>query len=63
MTSQPGYQTTVILILPIISRSQGNQTMKFGQLMKYNMRQIFLEKSYTKSGGETIPDPFPKNQN
>ena len=31
--------------------------------MKYNMRQIFLEKSYPKSGGETIPDPFPKNQN
>ena len=28
--------------------------MKFGQLIEYNMRNIFLEISYTKSGGETI---------
>ena len=41
---------------------RGNQTMKFGQLIEYNMRNIFLEKSYTKYGGETIPDPFLKNQ-
>ena len=27
--------------------------MKFGQLIDYNMRNIFLEKSYTKRGGET----------
>ena len=26
--------------------------MKFGQLIEYNMRNIFLEKSYTKCGGE-----------
>ena len=32
--------------------------MKFGQLIEYNMRNIFLEKSYTKSGKETIPRPF-----
>ena len=32
-------------ILPNISRSNGNQTMKFGQLIKYNMINIFLEKS------------------
>ena len=32
--------------------------MKFGQLIEYNMRNIFLEKSYTKSGRETIPRPF-----
>ena len=25
-----------------------------------NMRNIFLEKSYTKPGGETIPRPFSK---
>ena len=36
--------------------------MKFGQLIEYNLRKIFLEKSYTKRGGETIPDPFLKNQ-
>ena len=32
--------------------------MKFGQLIEYNLRNIFLEKSYTKYGGETIPRPY-----
>ena len=32
--------------------------MKFGQLIEYNMRNIFLEKSYTECGGETSPRPF-----
>ena len=27
---------------------------------KHNMRNTFLEKSYTKHGGETIPRPFPR---
>ena len=31
--------------------------MKFGQLKEYNMRNIFLEKSYT-CGGGTGPRPF-----
>ena len=35
-----------------------NQTMKFGQLIEYNMRNTILEKSNTKSGGETSPKPF-----
>ena len=56
--SQPSYQTIVIHILPNISRSKGNQTMKFGQLIECNMRNVFLEKSYTKCGGETSPRPF-----
>ena len=34
--------------------------MEFGQLIEHNMRNIFLEKSYTKCGGETIPRVFPK---
>ena len=29
--------------------------MKNGQLIECNMRNIFLEKSYTKCGGETSP--------
>ena len=33
MTSQPGQQTMLIHILPNISRSKGNQTMKFGNLI------------------------------
>ena len=32
--------------------------MKFGQLIEYNLRDIFLEKSHTKYGGETIPRLF-----
>ena len=32
--------------------------MKFGQLIECNMRNIFIEKSYTKCGGETSPRPF-----
>ena len=45
-------------ILFNISKSNGNQTMKFGQLTECNMRNIFLEKSYTKCDGETSPRPF-----
>ena len=48
VTSQPDKQTIVIHILPNISRSKGNQTMEFGQLIEHSMRNIFLEKSYTK---------------
>ena len=32
--------------------------MKPGQLIEYNLRIIFLQKSYTKCGGETIPRAF-----
>ena len=58
MTSQPGKKTIAMQILPNVSRSKDNQKMKFGQLIQYNMRNIFLEKSYTKFGGETIRRPF-----
>ena len=60
MTSQLGYQTIAIHILPNISRSEGNQAMTFGQLTEYNIRNIFLEKSNTKCAGETIPRPLSK---
>ena len=43
--SQPGKQKIVIHILPNISKSKGNQKMKFGHLIEYNMRIIFLGKS------------------
>ena len=60
MTSQLGQPTIAIDILPNISRSKGNQAMKFGQLIEYNMRNIFVEKSYIKCAGETIPRPLSK---
>ena len=47
-------------MLPNMSRSKGNQAMKFGQLIEYNMRNTFFEKSYTKYAGETIPRPLSK---
>ena len=50
-----GEQTIAIDILPNILRSKCNQTMKFDQLIEYNMRNIFLEKSYTQCVGDTIP--------
>ena len=34
MTSQPGFQTMAIYLLPTISQIKGNQAMKFGQLIK-----------------------------
>ena len=54
MTSQPLKKKTAIHILPNILRSESNQTMKFGPLIEYNMKKIFLEK-YTKSEQQTIP--------
>ena len=60
MTSKPDQQTIAIHIFTNISRSKGNQAMQFGQLTEYNMRNIFLEKSFTKCGRETSPRPFSK---
>ena len=50
MISQSGKQTIAIHILSNICRSKGNQKMKLGQLIEYNMKNIFLEKSCTKCG-------------
>ena len=41
-----------------VSRRTGNQTMKFGQLIDHNMRNIFLQNLYTKCGAETSPRTF-----
>ena len=46
--------------MPNISRSKGNQMMKFGQLIRYNMRNTLFEKSFSKYVRETIPRPFSK---
>ena len=57
MTSQPGKQTIVIYNCNI-SISKANQTMKFYKLTEYNMRNIFLEKSFRKCDGEASCRPF-----
>ena len=59
---QLGKQIIGIYILSNISRSKGIQTMNFGQLLEYNMRYIFLNKSYTNVVEKLFPDPFLKNQ-
>ena len=60
MTLQPGKQKIAKHILPNISRSKGNHTMKFFQLIEHNMINTFFEQSYTKCGEETITKPFQK---
>ena len=62
IASQPGQQTIVVPILLNISRSKGNHRMKFGQLIGCNMRNIFLEESYTKYNEETSLRPVSENQ-
>ena len=47
-------------MLPNISRSKGNQTIKFYPLMEYNVRNIFLEKPFTKCAGKVGRIPFHK---
>ena len=57
MTSQTARQIITIHTLANISGSKDIQTMKYDQLIEYNMKNIFLEKSYTKYCGEaTIID-------
>ena len=57
---QTGKQIITRHMLPNISRSKGNQAIKSGRLIEYNMRNNFLENLYTKCGGETSPRPFSK---
>ena len=48
MTSQYDQRTIAIHILPNVFRRKDNQTMKFGQLIEYNKRNIFHQKSCRK---------------
>ena len=50
--------TTTIHILLNISRSQGNQAIKFGQLIEYNKINIFLENSCRKWGKQASSRPL-----
>ena len=56
MTSQSDKQVIAIHLLPNILRNKDNETMKFGELIKYNLRNIFnvVEKLF--------PDPFLQNK-
>ena len=53
-----------IFDIPNISKSKENQAMKFGQLIEYNMRNIFSLKNHAQNVVEKlVSDPFLKNQN
>ena len=60
MSLQPGKQTIAIHIFPNISRSKGNQTIKFDQLIENNMRDISPKKLYIKCGWDSILRFFSK---
>ena len=47
-------------MLTNILRNKGNQAIKLGLSIEYNLRNIFIAKLYTKCGGETTPRPFLK---
>ena len=51
-------QAIAIHILVNISRSKGNQAMKFRQLIGYKKKNIFPHKSCKKWGRETSPRPL-----
>ena len=57
MTSHTGKQVIIIHILPNISRSKGNQAIKFSHLIAYKAINIFLQKSCSKCDRETSPRP------
>ena len=62
MMSQPGLPIIAIHICLNISRSKGNQSMKFGQLIGYNMRNIFVQNHTQNVLEKLFPGPFLKNQ-
>ena len=58
ITSQLGKQAIAIRILPNISRSKGNQTLKLGQLIEYTKSKIFFKNYAENDEGILVPDFF-----
>ena len=58
MTSHTGEQTITMHILPNISQSKENQTMKVVKLVEYNTRKVFLQKSCIELGSEISSRPI-----
>ena len=55
---QTGPQIITTHMLPHITISKGNQTMKFGQLIEYNVRNIFLKSHAENEAGRLVPEIF-----
>ena len=58
MTGQAGQQIITTLISSNNSRSKSNQAMQFGQLIEYNVRNIFLQKSCQDKAGRLVSNLF-----
>ena len=59
MIAQTGKHIIITIhVSPNISRNKDNQAMKFGQLIKYSMGNIFLQKSCNKWVRETSSRPL-----
>ena len=58
MTSETGQQIIAMHVLPYISRSKGNQAVKFDQLTKYGMRNIILKNLAETEVGKLVPDLY-----
>ena len=54
MKSQPVNKQLQYTHCPVSQEVKATRQKKFGQLIEYNMRKIFVEKSYTKCARETI---------
>ena len=61
--TQLGKQAIAIHTLPIISRSKGNQTIKFGKPIEYDTSNFLLQKSYKNVLEKPLAEPFLKNRN
>ena len=61
MASSTGKQIIAMQTLPNTSKSKYNQTISFSQLIEYNMKNIFLQKSHTNIVEELVQVPFLKN--
>ena len=58
MMSQTELQTISIHIIPNISRSKYNQTVKVGQLIEHNTRNIFFKNYEENEAGRLVPNLF-----
>ena len=56
--SQTGKQIITIHILPDISRSKEIPTMKFCQLIKYNIKNIYYKNHAEDEAGRLVPGLF-----
>ena len=58
MTSQPGLQAIAKLILPNISQSKGNQTMKISRLKNITGEIIFFKNYEENEARRLVPNLF-----